>query len=256
MIDFSVIVSDNVDELVGEVGWVVNVEDGFLVPARISRILQQHLAQFKHIKHSSKRIVRLVKLLGAAKKELIECFKLLENELGDKTYFEGESFGLVDVALIPFYSWFYALETCGNLCMVECPGLTGPQICPGVKLVFLLGLEDRTSKAGRRPTRCGRARLELKGFLDGGPPRWFSHLDGGIYSRGRTRSGSFGVQITFSFGSARFAAGITNEIENSFRGLREVRVGVRDVVALWVFWESFGLLGFCRFTVDGGEMEK
>ncbi|XP_021832674.1 probable glutathione S-transferase [Prunus avium] len=60
----------------------------------------------------------------AAKKELIECFKLLENELGDKTYFGGESLGVVDVALIPFYSWFYALETCGNLCMVkECPRL-------------------------------------------------------------------------------------------------------------------------------------
>ncbi|XP_050146867.1 probable glutathione S-transferase parC, partial [Malus sylvestris] len=62
----------------------------------------------------------------AAKKELIECFKLLENELGDKAYFRGESFGLVDVALIPFYSWFYALETCRNLCMVkECPRLVG-----------------------------------------------------------------------------------------------------------------------------------
>ncbi|KAM2732554.1 hypothetical protein EV2_036094 [Malus domestica] len=36
---------------------------------------------------------------------------------------------------------------------------------PGLKFVFLLGLGDRTSKAGRRPTRCRRARPELEGFL-------------------------------------------------------------------------------------------
>jgi glutathione S-transferase len=62
----------------------------------------------------------------AAKKELMECFKVLEGELGDKTYFGGESFGIVDVALIPFYSWFYALETFGNMSLVaECPKLVG-----------------------------------------------------------------------------------------------------------------------------------
>ncbi|GLT25019.1 hypothetical protein SLA2020_001750 [Shorea laevis] len=60
----------------------------------------------------------------AAKKELIECFKVLEGELGDKPYFGGDSFGIVDVALIPFYSWFYAMETCGNFSIVaECPKL-------------------------------------------------------------------------------------------------------------------------------------
>ncbi|KAM1122687.1 hypothetical protein ACFX19_004258 [Malus domestica] len=33
---------------------------------------------------------------------------------------------LIEVALIPFYSWFYALEVCGNLCMVkECPRVVG-----------------------------------------------------------------------------------------------------------------------------------
>ncbi|KAM2573391.1 hypothetical protein TB2_005462 [Malus domestica] len=70
-------------------------------------------------------VVRRRREEKATKTKLIECFKLLENELGDKTYFGGESFGLVDVALIPFCSWFYALETCGNLCMVECPRLVG-----------------------------------------------------------------------------------------------------------------------------------
>ncbi|KAK3015280.1 hypothetical protein RJ639_005700 [Escallonia herrerae] len=46
------------------------------------------------------------KVQEAAKKELIETFKLLEGELGDKAYFGGQSFGLVDVALIPFYAFF------------------------------------------------------------------------------------------------------------------------------------------------------
>ncbi|OAY36762.1 probable glutathione S-transferase parC [Manihot esculenta] len=60
----------------------------------------------------------------ASTKELIECFKTLEGELGDKAYFGGESFGYVDVALIPFYSVFYAFEKLGNFSMaVESPKL-------------------------------------------------------------------------------------------------------------------------------------
>ncbi|KAH6764145.1 glutathione S-transferase TAU 19 [Perilla frutescens var. hirtella] len=56
----------------------------------------------------------------AAKKELISCLKLLESELGDKTYFGGNTFGLVDVCLIPFYSWFYGIEIlAGNLSLKE-----------------------------------------------------------------------------------------------------------------------------------------
>ncbi|KAF2301287.1 hypothetical protein GH714_022439 [Hevea brasiliensis] len=59
---------------------------------------------------------------AASKKDLIECFKILEGELGDKPYFGGESFGYVDLSLIPFYSFFYTFETLGNLSMVEeCP---------------------------------------------------------------------------------------------------------------------------------------
>ena len=51
----------------------------------------------------------------AAKKDFIDCLKLLEVELGEKPYFGGYSLGFVDVALIPFAcSWFYTYETFGN----------------------------------------------------------------------------------------------------------------------------------------------
>ncbi|GFZ12381.1 glutathione S-transferase TAU 19 [Actinidia rufa] len=60
----------------------------------------------------------------AGKKEFVECLKVLEGELGDKPYFGGEAFGFVDVALVPFYSWFYAYETCGKFSIeAECPKL-------------------------------------------------------------------------------------------------------------------------------------
>ncbi|KAK6132559.1 hypothetical protein DH2020_033661 [Rehmannia glutinosa] len=60
----------------------------------------------------------------AAKKDLLEALKLLEAELGDKPYFGGDNFGFLDVALIPFYSWFHAYETCGNFSIEEhCPKL-------------------------------------------------------------------------------------------------------------------------------------
>ncbi|KAL3750316.1 hypothetical protein ACJRO7_011332 [Eucalyptus globulus] len=55
----------------------------------------------------------------AAKKENIECWKVLEGELGDKAYFGGERFGYADVSLIPFYSWLYALETLADSNIVE-----------------------------------------------------------------------------------------------------------------------------------------
>ncbi|XP_030537170.1 glutathione S-transferase U25-like [Rhodamnia argentea] len=64
--------------------------------------------------------------LDAAKAEFIEGLKVLEGELGDKAYFGGEKFGYVDVSLIPFCSWFYALETLANFSIgEECPKLEG-----------------------------------------------------------------------------------------------------------------------------------
>ncbi|KAF7848534.1 hypothetical protein BT93_L1868 [Corymbia citriodora subsp. variegata] len=58
----------------------------------------------------------------AAKKEYIDCLKGLAGELGDKAYFGGERFRYLDVSLIPFYCFFYALETSANFSIVEeCP---------------------------------------------------------------------------------------------------------------------------------------
>ncbi|XP_043688062.1 probable glutathione S-transferase parA [Telopea speciosissima] len=61
-----------------------------------------------------------------AKKDFIECLKVMEGELGDKTYFGGETIGFVDVSLIPWNCWFYAIETCGNFSIEDsCPKLVG-----------------------------------------------------------------------------------------------------------------------------------
>ncbi|PON97440.1 S-crystallin [Trema orientale] len=60
----------------------------------------------------------------AAKKEFLETLRLLEAALGDKPYFGGDRFGFVDVALVPFASWFYVYETFGNFSIeAECPKL-------------------------------------------------------------------------------------------------------------------------------------
>lgn len=62
----------------------------------------------------------------AAKKELIESFKLLEGELGEKAFFGGEKLGYIDVVLVPFACWFYSYETSGNFSIeAECPKLMG-----------------------------------------------------------------------------------------------------------------------------------
>ncbi|KAG0466127.1 hypothetical protein HPP92_017132 [Vanilla planifolia] len=44
------------------------------------------------------------------KKEFVEAIKTLEAELGDKKYFGGEYFGLVDIAMVPFTAWFDTYE--------------------------------------------------------------------------------------------------------------------------------------------------
>ena len=60
--------------------------------------------------------------LEAGKKEFIDILKLLEGELGDKQYFGGDTFGFVDLSLVPFYSWFQVYETFGEFSIeAECP---------------------------------------------------------------------------------------------------------------------------------------
>ncbi|RDX68874.1 Glutathione S-transferase 3 [Mucuna pruriens] len=60
----------------------------------------------------------------AGKKELISIFRQLEETLSDKDFYGGDTFGFVDLGLIPFYSWFYTFETYGNFKMeAECPKL-------------------------------------------------------------------------------------------------------------------------------------
>ncbi|RDX84140.1 putative glutathione S-transferase parC, partial [Mucuna pruriens] len=62
--------------------------------------------------------------IEVAKKEFVESLKELEKVLGDKPYFGGDTFGFVDIALIPFYSWFYSYEALGNFKVeAECPKL-------------------------------------------------------------------------------------------------------------------------------------
>eukprot|EP01018_Ginkgo_biloba_P030708 Gb_36780 [translate_table: standard] len=53
-----------------------------------------------------------------AKRDLMENLGLMEGALkevsGGKPYFGGETFGLIDIAFIPFTSWFVTYETLGN----------------------------------------------------------------------------------------------------------------------------------------------
>jgi len=55
---------------------------------------------------------------------LIEALKLLEEQLGDKTYFGRDGFGFLDIAIVPFYTWFKSYETFGTFSVQsECPKL-------------------------------------------------------------------------------------------------------------------------------------
>ncbi|KAJ0879999.1 putative glutathione transferase [Helianthus annuus] len=65
---------------------------------------------------------------GEEMKKVVEKFlgylKVLERELGEKPYFNGESFGFVDIALISYYSHIIADGTLGNFSIEKhCPKL-------------------------------------------------------------------------------------------------------------------------------------
>nr|ANO39999.1 glutathione S-transferase U34 [Populus yatungensis] len=63
--------------------------------------------------------------VGVAKKDFIEVLKVLEEALGEKKFFGGETFGFVDIVAIPMASWFYASEKFGNFTVeAECPKLS------------------------------------------------------------------------------------------------------------------------------------
>lgn len=59
-----------------------------------------------------------------AKKDMIDALKLVEVELGDDSYFGGDNFGFLDIALITFYSWFHTYEAFGKFSFEDhCPKL-------------------------------------------------------------------------------------------------------------------------------------
>ncbi|KAI4320679.1 hypothetical protein MLD38_034133 [Melastoma candidum] len=79
---------------------------------------------------SSMRSVRygLAEAQETGKKELAEWMKLLESEIGEKGYFGGESFGHLDLSLVPYYWWFLALQKTldlGSVCELHLPKLEG-----------------------------------------------------------------------------------------------------------------------------------
>lgn len=46
----------------------------------------------------------------------------MEGELGEKKFFRGNTFGFVDIALVPFVAWFYTYETWAKFSIMEkCP---------------------------------------------------------------------------------------------------------------------------------------
>lgn len=57
--------------------------------------------------------------IEAAKNEFIEVIKKLEGALGEKDYFNGDTFGFVDVIAIPMTSWFLTYEKFGGFKVEE-----------------------------------------------------------------------------------------------------------------------------------------
>ncbi|KAI4333386.1 hypothetical protein L6164_018208 [Bauhinia variegata] len=79
----------------------------------------------KFFEHGKEVGARKGEELETAAKEFIDCLKLLEEQLRDKSYFGGDNLGFVDVALVPFCSLFKTFETFGNLNVEgECPKLS------------------------------------------------------------------------------------------------------------------------------------
>ncbi|KAK3133987.1 hypothetical protein QOZ80_6AG0543620 [Eleusine coracana subsp. coracana] len=53
-----------------------------------------------------------------AREEFVQVLKNLDGELGDKPFFGGESFGFVDLALVPFMPWLPSYEKFGEFSLL------------------------------------------------------------------------------------------------------------------------------------------
>ncbi|KAH9612231.1 hypothetical protein KSS87_011655 [Heliosperma pusillum] len=92
-----------------------------------------------------------------AKKDFIENLTILVQQLGDNPYFGGDTFGYVDVAIIPFYTWFYTFEMAGNFKVEES--------CPKVIEWAKRCLQRESVKALPDPIKVYDFFLELKKML-------------------------------------------------------------------------------------------
>lgn len=53
-----------------------------------------------------------------ANSDVLGCLDLIEGALGEGPYFGGQEFGFMDIAFIPFTTWFHILESIGNFKML------------------------------------------------------------------------------------------------------------------------------------------
>jgi len=59
-----------------------------------------------------------------ARPEMVEALRTLDAELGDKAYLAGEAFGFVDIAVVPFATWFLGYGRLAEFSVEEvCPRL-------------------------------------------------------------------------------------------------------------------------------------
>ncbi|XP_057842141.1 probable glutathione S-transferase parC [Cryptomeria japonica] len=95
----------------------------FLPSKPYDRALARFWADFtdKKFYDAGARIMRLKdEAQEQAKRDLLECFQLLEGALkemsagGSLPFFNGKDFGFLDIAFIPFASWFPTYESFGN----------------------------------------------------------------------------------------------------------------------------------------------
>ncbi|CAI9786539.1 unnamed protein product [Fraxinus pennsylvanica] len=93
-----------------------------------------------------------------AKQEFLKSLKLLEEELGDKPYFGGDQFGLLDIALIPFSCRFHTYEMyCKFSVEKSCPKL--------MKWVNKCNERKSVAKALPNPYRVYDFVMEVKKML-------------------------------------------------------------------------------------------